>query len=262
MAGNKKAVLAGFHAVTARLRLNPESIDEVYVDRSRHDRRMHEMCEKLKAAGIRPVGADAERLDRIAGHGVQHQGIVAVGSVLEKTLSFDELLDSITDKTLLLILDGVTDPRNFGACLRVADAAGVQAVIAPLNRSSHVTPAAAKAAAGAEESVPVVYVVNLASAIAELRDAGVMVVGTAGETDRSIYDFDQKRAFAWVLGAEGEGLRQLTRKRCDALAAIPMMGSVESLNVSVAAGVCLFESVRQRVGEKATRVDNPSRAKF
>jgi len=252
MAGNKKAVLAGFHAVTARLRLNPESIDEVYVDRSRHDRRMHEMCEKLKA----------ERLDRIAGHGVQHQGIVAVGSVLEKTLSFDELLDSITDKTLLLILDGVTDPRNFGACLRVADAAGVQAVIAPLNRSSHVTPAAAKAAAGAEESVPVVYVVNLASAIAELRDAGVMVVGTAGETDRSIYDFDQKRAFAWVLGAEGEGLRQLTRKRCDALAAIPMMGSVESLNVSVAAGVCLFESVRQRVGEKAARVDNPSRAKF
>lgn len=251
MAGNKKAVLAGFHAVTARLRLNPESIDEVYVDRSRHDRRMHEMCEKLKAAGIRPVGADAERLDRIA-----------VGSVLEKTLSFDELLDSITDKTLLLILDGVTDPRNFGACLRVADAAGVQAVIAPLNRSSHVTPAAAKAAAGAEESVPVVYVVNLASAIAELRDAGVMVVGTAGETDRSIYDFDQKRAFAWVLGAEGEGLRQLTRKRCDALAAIPMMGSVESLNVSVAAGVCLFESVRQRVGEKAARVDNPSRAKF
>ena len=247
MAGNKKAVLAGFHAVTARLRLNPESIDEVYVDRSRHDRRMHEMCEKLKAAGIRPVGADAERLDRIAGHGVQHQGIVAVGSVLEKTLSFDELLDSITDKTLLLILDGVTDPRNFGACLRVADAAGVQAVIAPLNRSSHVTPAAAKAAAGAEESVPVVY---------------VMVVGTAGETDRSIYDFDQKRAFAWVLGAEGEGLRQLTRKRCDALAAIPMMGSVESLNVSVAAGVCLFESVRQRVGEKAARVDNPSRAKF
>jgi 23S rRNA (guanosine2251-2'-O)-methyltransferase len=215
---------------------------------------MHEMCEKLKAAGIRPVGADAERLDRIAGHGVQHQGIVAVGSVLEKTLSFDELLDSITDKTLLLILDGVTDPRNFGACLRVADAAGVQAVIAPLNRSSHVTPAAAKAAAGAEESVPVVYVVNLASAIAELRDAGVMVVGTAGETDRSIYDFDQKRAFAWVLGAEGEGLRQL--------AAIPMMGSVESLNVSVAAGVCLFESVRQRVGEKAARVDNPSRAKF
>lgn len=192
------------------------------------------------------MGADAERLDRIAGHGVQHQGIVAVGSVLEKTLSFDELLDSITDKTLLLILDGVTDPRNFGACLRVADAAGVQAVIAPLNRSSHVTPAAAKAAAGAEESVPVVYVVNLASAIAELRDAGVMVVGTAGETDRSIYDFDQKRAFAWVLGAEGEGLRQLTRKRCDALAAIPMMGSVESLNVSVAAGVCLFESVRQR----------------
>ena len=154
------------------------------------------------------------------------------------------------------------DSSENAEALRLLRAAGVQAVIAPLNRSSHVTPAAAKAAAGAEESVPVVYVVNLASAIAELRDAGVMVVGTAGETDRSIYDFDQKRAFAWVLGAEGEGLRQLTRKRCDALAAIPMMGSVQSLNVSVAAGVCLFQSVRQRVGEKAARVDNPSRAKF
>ncbi|MCI5851375.1 MAG: 23S rRNA (guanosine(2251)-2'-O)-methyltransferase RlmB [Sutterellaceae bacterium] len=257
----QKTVLAGFHAVTARLNLNPKTIDEVYVDRSRHDRRMHEMCEKLRAVGIRPIGADPDRLARLAGD-VPHQGIVAVGSALERTMSFDELLDSITEKTLLLILDGVTDPRNFGACLRVADAAGVQAVIAPLNRSSHVTPAAAKAAAGAEESVPVIYVVNLASAIAELRDAGVMVVGTAGETDRSIYDFDQKRAFAWVLGAEGDGLRQLTRKRCDALAAIPMMGSVESLNVSVAAGVCLFESVRQRVGSAERKVDNPSRAKF
>lgn len=254
-------VLAGFHAVTARAKINPQSLREVYIDKSRHDKRMHELCVKLRETGIRPVGVEAARLDRLAGD-VPHQGVVAVGERLEKTMDFGELLDSVTDDTLLLILDGVTDPRNFGACLRVADAAGVQAVIAPLNRSSHVTPAAAKAAAGAEESVPVIYVVNLASAIAELKDAGVMVVGTAGETDRSIYDFDQKRAFAWVLGAEGEGLRQLTRKRCDALAAIPMGGSVESLNVSVAAGVCLFETVRQRRGTAAGKVDNPSRAKF
>ena len=158
----------------------------------------------------------------------------------------DTLLDSITPDTLLLVLDGVTDPRNFGACLRVADAAGVQAVIAPRDRSASFSPAAAKAAAGAWESVPVVTVTNLAASITELRDAGVMVVGTAGEAQKTIYEFDQKRAFAWVLGAEGEGLRQLTRKRCDELAKIPMFGAVDSLNVSVATGVCLFETVRQR----------------
>ncbi|MCI6529881.1 MAG: 23S rRNA (guanosine(2251)-2'-O)-methyltransferase RlmB [Mesosutterella sp.] len=256
-----KVILAGFHAVLARLRLNPKTLREVYIDRSRHDRRMHELCVQLREAGLRPIESDAQRLRGLAGD-VPHQGVAAVADRLERTMSFDELLDSISDETLLLILDGVTDPRNFGACLRVADAAGAQAVIAPLNRSSHVTPAAAKAAAGAEESVPVIYVVNLASAIGELREAGVTVVGTAGETERSIYDFDQKKAFAWVLGSEGEGLRQLTRRRCDALAAIPMKGSVESLNVSVAAGVCLFETLRQRLGGAPGKVDNASRAKF
>ena len=159
---------------------------------------------------------------------------VALADEIVNTLTFDELLDSITDKTLLLILDGVTDPRNFGACLRVADAAGVQAVVAPKDRSASFSPAAAKAAAGAWETVPVVSVTNLAASIVE----------------QSIYDFDQKRAFAWVLGAEGEGLRQLTRKRCDELAKIPMLGTVESLNVSVASGICLFETVRQRTQAK------------
>ena len=171
---------------------------------------------------------------------------MALADERKQTLDFDTLLDSITPDTLLLVLDGVTDPRNFGACLRVADAAGVQAVIAPRDRSASFSPAAAKAAAGAWESVPVVTVTNLAASITELRDAGVMVVGTAGEAQKTIYEFDQKRAFAWVLGAEGEGLRQLTRKRCDELAKIPMFGAVDSLNVSVATGVCLFETVRQR----------------
>ena len=175
---------------------------------------------------------------------------MALADEIVNTLTFDELLDSITDKTLLLILDGVTDPRNFGACLRVADAAGVQAVVAPKDRSASFSPAAAKAAAGAWETVPVVSVTNLAASIVELREAGVLVVGTAGEAEKSIYDFDQKRAFAWVLGAEGEGLRQLTRKRCDELAKIPMLGTVESLNVSVASGICLFETVRQRTQAK------------
>ena len=245
----KSIVVAGFHAVGARLKLSPETIELVYIDPTRRDKRMREMREKLIAHGIKVMNADAYRLDGLAPD-IPHQGIVALAEEKKAELSFDELLDAITPTTLLLILDGVTDPRNFGACLRVADAAGVQAVICPRDRSAHMTPAALKAAAGAAESVPVVTVTNLASAIMELRDAGVVVVGTAGEATKSIYDFDQNQAFAWVLGAEGDGLRQLTRKRCDDLAAIPMAGAVESLNVSVASGICLFESARQRLMAK------------
>ena len=193
----------------------PETISVVYADPSRRDKRMRDMREKLLAAGVRVMNADAKRLDGMAS-GVPHQGIVALAEETHVELDFADLLDQITDKTLLLILDGVTDPRNFGACLRTADAAGVQAVVVPRDRSAGMTPAAMKAAAGAAETVPVVTVTNL----------------------------------AWVLGAEGDGLRQLTRKRCDDLAAIPMTGAVESLNVSVAAGICLFESVRQRLAAK------------
>lgn len=245
---SKQVVLAGFHAVNARVRVKPESIRVVYVDPTRRDKRMQQCKDRLKEAGIKVMQADNRRLDGLAPD-IPHQGIVALADELKQAMDFDTLLDSITPETLLLILDGVTDPRNFGACLRVADAAGVQAVIAPRDRSASFSPAAAKAAAGAWESVPVVTVTNLAASIVELRDAGVMVVGTAGEAEKTIYDFDQKRAFAWVLGAEGEGLRQLTRKRCDDLAKIPMFGAVDSLNVSVASGVCLFESVRQRQGK-------------
>ncbi len=245
---SKQVVLAGFHAVNARVRVKPESIRVVYVDPSRRDKRMQQCKDRLQQAGIKVMQADNRRLDGLAPD-IPHQGIVALADELKQAMDFDTLLDSITPETLLLILDGVTDPRNFGACLRVADAAGVQAVIAPRDRSASFSPAAAKAAAGAWESVPVVTVTNLAASIVELRDAGVMVVGTAGEAEKTIYDFDQKRAFAWVLGAEGEGLRQLTRKRCDDLAKIPMFGAVDSLNVSVASGVCLFESVRQRQGK-------------
>lgn len=245
---SKQVVLAGFHAVNARVRVKPDSIRVVYVDPTRRDKRMQQCKDRLKEAGIKVMQADNRRLDGLAPE-IPHQGIVALADELKQAMDFDTLIDNITPDTLLLILDGVTDPRNFGACLRVADAAGVQAVIAPRDRSASFSPAAAKAAAGAWESVPVVTVTNLAASIVELRDAGVMVVGTAGEAEKTIYDFDQKRAFAWVLGAEGEGLRQLTRKRCDDLAKIPMFGAVDSLNVSVASGVCLFESVRQRQGK-------------
>ena len=241
----KQVVLAGFHAVNSRARVKPDSIRAVYVDPSRRDKRMQQCRDRLKELGIKIMQADARRLDGMAPD-VPHQGIVALADEFNQTMTFDELLDAVTPETLILILDGGTDPRNFGACLRVADAAGVQAVVAPRDRSASFSPAAAKAAAGAWETVPVVTVTNLAGAIADLRDAGVMVVGTAGEATKTIYEFEQKRAFAWVLGAEGEGLRQLTRKRCDDLAKIPMLGAVDSLNVSVAAGICLFESVRQR----------------
>ncbi|HBC68900.1 MAG: 23S rRNA (guanosine(2251)-2'-O)-methyltransferase RlmB [Duodenibacillus sp.] len=244
---SKQVVLAGFHAVNSRVRTKPETVRIVYIDAARRDKRMHECRQKIEQAGVKVVQADARRLDGMAPD-IPHQGIVALADSVDVSMSFDELMDAITPETFLLILDGVTDPRNFGACLRTADAAGVQAVVVPKDRSASYSPAAAKAAAGAMETVPVVTVTNLAGAIVELRDAGVCVVGTAGEATKSIYDFDQKRAFAWVLGAEGEGLRQLTRRRCDDLAKIPMQGSVESLNVSVAAGICLFETARQRRG--------------
>ena len=202
--------------------MDPKSISAVYLDPERRDKRMREMREKLIAAGVRVMTADNRRLDGMAPD-VPHQGIVAMAEEKQAQLEFDELLDLITDDTLILILDGVTDPRNFGACLRVADAAGVQCVLVPRDRSAHMSPAALKAAAGAAETVPVVTVTNLAASIVELRDAGVTVVGTAGEA---------------------------TRRRCDDLAAIPMAGAVESLNVSVASGICLYESVRQRTGGK------------
>lgn len=241
----QEVVLAGFHAVNARAKLAPETIRIVYVDENRHDKRMAECKARLAEKGIRVASVFPERLDAMA-RAVPHQGIVALAEPRKTALTFDELLDAITPKTLLLLLDGVTDPRNFGACLRVADAAGVQAVIVPKDRSATYSPVAAKAAAGAWESVPVVTVTNLAGTISDLRDAGVYVVGAAGESEKTIDEIDQKRAFAWVLGAEGEGLRQLTRRRCDCLAKIPMAGTVDSLNVSVATGICLFETVRQR----------------
>ena len=199
----------------------------------------------LVLASCGPTGSESSPVPSSSDESSSSTALTA--DELKQAYDFDWLMDNITEKTFLLVLDGVTDPRNFGACLRVADAAGVQAVVVPRDRSASFSPAAAKAAAGAWETVPVVQVTNLASSLVELRDAGVLVIGTAGEAEQTIYDIDQKRPVAWVLGAEGEGLRQLTRKRCDVLAKIPMFGAVDSLNVSVASGVCLFETVRQRV---------------
>ncbi len=241
----KDVVLAGFHSVGARVRNDPSSIHAVYADLSRKDQRMRKMLEELKQAGIRVMRADHNRLEGLANN-LPHQGIVALAAPIEPAMTFDQLMNELNEKTHLLILDGVTDPRNLGACLRVADAAGVQAVIVPKDRSANLSSIAIKTSAGAAETVPLVLVTNLASSIVELVDAGVTVIGAAGEAEKTIYEFDQTGPFAWVLGAEGDGLRQLTRKRCTALARIPMLGVVESLNVSVAAGICLYETVRQR----------------
>jgi 23S rRNA (guanosine2251-2'-O)-methyltransferase len=175
-----------------------------------------------------------------------HQGVVALAAELEQAVTLDDVLNRVNANTLLLLLDGVTDPRNLGACLRVADAAGVNAVLVPRDRSAGLTPSALKAAAGAAETVPLIAVTNLARTMDDLRDADVRMVGAAGEAGQSLYELDLTGPLAWALGAEDSGLRRLTRERCDVLARIPLAGHVESLNVSVATGICLFESKRQR----------------
>lgn len=241
-----RQVLAGFHAVAGRVASAPESIVALYVDPQRHDQRMRRLCEQAEAAGVRVMHADARRLHGLAGE-VPHQGVVAVceaPAALQRTL--DDLLADVDGGSLLLLLDGVTDPRNLGACLRTANAAGAKAVIVPRDRSASMTPVVAKAAAGAADSTPLVTVTNLARAMEEIKAAGIWIAGAAGEADQSLYDLDLSGPIAWVLGAEGEGLRRLTRDKCDWLARIPLAGQVESLNVSVATGICLFETVRQR----------------
>jgi 23S rRNA (guanosine2251-2'-O)-methyltransferase len=240
-----KRVLAGFHAVGARLRHAPASIETIYVDERRRDARMGDLQQRAKSLGVRVAPIDAERLRGLAGE-APHQGVVALAAELEQAVTLDDVLNRVNADTLLLLLDGVTDPRNLGACLRVADAAGVNAVLVPRDRSAGLTPSALKAAAGAAETVPLIAVTNLARTMDDLRDADVRMVGAAGEAGQSLYELDLTGPLAWVLGAEDSGLRRLTRERCDVLARIPLAGHVESLNVSVATGICLFESKRQR----------------
>ncbi len=242
-------VLYGFHAVTARARADASSIEEVLYDASRKDRRMQDFLRSAKEAGVRLIAADEQRLWGVAGN-MQHQGVVARAHDLPLAQNLAELLDGISGTLLLLVLDGVTDPHNLGACLRAADAAGAHAMIAPRDRSAGLNATAAKVASGAAESVPYITVTNLARVLRELKDAGVWVIGTAGEATASLYETRLDGPVAIVVGAEGEGMRRLTRETCDEIVNIPMAGVVESLNVSVASGVCLFEAVRQRSVKK------------
>ncbi len=218
------------------------------MDVSRRDARMRQFLQRAREAGVRLIESDGLRLARLSGsHG--HQGVVARVQPIDQARSLDTLLEQLearAQQPLLLILDGVTDPHNLGACLRVADGAGAHAVIAPKDHAAGLSATVAKVASGAAETVPYFMVTNLARTLGELRERDIWCLGTSDDAPRSIYETDLRRPLAWVLGAEGQGLRQLTRKSCDELVSIPMQGAVESLNVSVASGVCLYEALRQR----------------
>jgi len=237
-------LLFGFHAVTARLRTHPSSVQGIYASAARNDMRMRDLVARAKAAGITLHAADDTRLRELAGH-ARHQGVVALVDEATPHVTLDDVLEGLPEEALLLVLDGVTDPHNLGACLRNADAFGAHAVIVPKDRAVGVNATVAKAASGAADTVPVVTVTNLARAIAALKERGVWVLGadTGGE---SIADADLAGPIAWVLGAEGQGLRRLTRESCDRIVGIPIRGTVESLNVSVAAGICLYATRRAR----------------
>lgn len=238
-------LIYGFHAITAKLRQDPESLKEILIDAGRQDARARELLKHAELQGVKFILADSKRLDDLAGGG-RHQGVVARIEGARKPAHLDDVLDTLAEPAFLLVLDGVTDPRNLGACLRVADAAGVHAVIAPKDRAAGLNDVAVKTACGAAETVPYVMVTNLARTLRELKERDIRVIGTAGEATEDLYAAEWPEATAWVLGAEGEGMRRLTRETCDQLVSIPMHGSVDSLNVSVAAGVCLFEARRRR----------------
>jgi 23S rRNA (guanosine2251-2'-O)-methyltransferase len=240
-------MLFGFHAVGVRLKTAAASVNEVHVDVARRDHRMRQLVERAQAAGVRVVDSDDARLTQMAGV-PRHQGVVARVTPLPQTHSLDDLLDTVEGLPLLLVLDGVTDPHNLGACLRVADGAGVNAVVAPKDHAVGLSATVAKVASGAAETVPYLMVTNLARTLNELKERDILVVGTSDDAPITLYQADLKGPVALVLGAEGKGLRQLTRKTCDVLVRIPMHGAVESLNVSVASGVCLYEALRQRSG--------------
>ena len=240
------STLIGFHAITARLRQRPETVDEIFIDATRNDGRAKDLRELAKRHNVRVMPVDAKRLDGMSGGG-RHQGVVAQAQEIDMPKFIEDVLDGLKEPALLLVLDGVTDPHNLGACLRVADGAGAHAVIAPKDRSVGLTLAAIKVASGAAETVPYIAVTNLARTLRDLKDRGIWLTGADDAADQSLYQAKLDGAMGLVLGAEGEGLRRLTRDSCDQLVSIPMMGSVESLNVSVASGVCLYEARRRRL---------------
>jgi len=244
---NEEAIVFGLHAVRTLLQQRPERASVLIVQKGREDARVSEVTKLAQAAGIKIEWRDARELDRLA-TGDRHQGVcirMKSSDVLGEG-ALDELLDRASSPPLLLVLDGVQDPHNLGACLRTADAAGVTAVIVPRDRAAGLSPTVRKVASGAAETVPLIQVVNLARTLRWLKERDVWIVGTDDQAPKSLFQTSLTGPLAVVLGAEGPGLRRLTKEHCDALISIPMRGVVESLNVSVATGVVLYEALRQR----------------
>lgn len=247
---NDPELIYGLHAVTAVLE-NGGRVHALWMLDSRHDDRLTKIASLAEKAGVKILRVPRAELDRIT-DGARHQGVAAQaeGAELRDEGGLMPLLDRLEEPPFLLVLDGVQDPHNLGACLRSANAAGVHAVIAPRDRSAGLTPVARKVSSGAAEATPFFQVTNLARTLRELKERNIWFVGLAGEADQSLYELDLKGPIAIVMGAEGEGMRRLTKEHCDFLAKIPMAGQVESLNVSVATGVSLFEALRQRRAKK------------
>ena len=241
-------ILFGFHAVLSRLRQHSASVQEILIDRDRVDARMKDLLSMAESAGVRTMQVERSRLDGMAGMNGRHQGVIA--RVVDTPIPYKDIHDilesDLKEPAFFLILDGVEDPHNLGACLRVADAMGVHAVIAPKDRAAGLNATVRKVACGAAETVPFIAVTNLARTIRELKEAGVFVVGTTMDAPSMLHNTKLEGPIALVLGAEGDGMRRLTQETCDALITIPMYGSVQSLNVSVASGICLYEIRRQR----------------
>ncbi|MGB0468886.1 MAG: 23S rRNA (guanosine(2251)-2'-O)-methyltransferase RlmB [Pontibacterium sp.] len=240
-------ILFGIHAVKTALLRDAKRIRGLMAQKGRQDERLQKILDLAQQQGIQVQWASRQDLDALTQNAV-HQGVVVECEPIraEKEKFLDTLLDNLEEPAFLLVLDGVTDPHNLGACLRTADAAGIHAVIAPKDKSAPLNATVAKVACGAAEAVPYVLVTNLARTLKNLQTRGVWVTGTAGETDLDVYQANLTGPMALVMGAEGKGMRRLTREHCDQLVKIPMAGEVSSLNVSVATGVCLFEAVRQR----------------
>ncbi len=241
-------ILFGFHAVLSRLRQHSASVQEILIDKDRVDARMKDLLKMADVSGVRTMEVERARLDGMAGTHGRHQGVIA--RVVDTPIPYKDIHDilesDLNEPPFFLILDGVEDPHNLGACLRVADAMGVHAVIAPKDRAVGLNATVRKVACGAAETVPFIAVTNLARTIRELKEAGVFVIGTTMDAPSTITTSKLEGAIALVLGAEGDGIRRLTAENCDALVTIPMYGVVESLNVSVASGICLYEVRRQR----------------
>lgn len=244
---NEKHLVFGLHAVESLLKNQPDRLLQLSVFKERQDQKIQELIQLAQTKKVKIHLVSRHELDHLTDN-ANHQGVVAF---CQKAKTYSEqdlenILSGLQGSAFLLILDGIQDPHNLGACLRSADAAGVHAVIAPKDKSAKLTPAVCKVASGAAEVIPFIQVTNLARTMRFLQEQNIWIFGAAGEAKKSLYQADLKRSIALVLGAEGTGLRRLTREHCDELLTIPMQGSVSSLNVSVATGIFLFEAVRQR----------------